>query len=162
MFIQQSDLFRDLDHELIKEIMEISEKEDVTAGSVLFREGDPATHFYVMLKGNVKLSFKEGTYVAYLVSRPGEVFGWSSLFDRDAYSATAEVLTETRLVKMPGDKVKAILEKHPESAMRFYRRLCKTLGNRLIKSYEAITSVSHAMTAESHGTGQILTMGQPL
>ncbi len=159
MFIQQSDLFRDLEHDLIKQLMEISDKEDVATGTILFREGDPATHFYVMLKGNVKLTFKEGTYVAYLVSRPGEVFGWSSLFDRDAYSATAEALTETRLVKMPGDKVRAILEKHPESAMRFYRRLCKTLGHRLIKSYEAITSVSHAMTAESHGTGQILTMG---
>ncbi|ROQ92038.1 Crp/Fnr family transcriptional regulator [Desulfosoma caldarium] len=161
MFIQQSDLFRDMEHDLIKAFMEISEKEDVAPGRTLFREGDPATHFYVMLKGNVKLSFKEGTYVAYLVSRPGEVFGWSSLFDRDTYSATAEALTETRLVKMPGDRVKAILEKHPESAMRFYRRLCKTLGNRLIKSYEAITSVSHAMTAESHGTGQILSMGTP-
>lgn len=159
MFIQQSDLFRDMDHDLVKAFMDISEKHDVRAGEVLFREGDPATHFYVMLKGTIKLSLKEGSYVAYLVSRPGEVFGWSSLFDRDTYSATAEALTETRLVKMPGEQVKAVLEKHPESAMRFYQRLGKTLGNRLLKSYEAITSVSHAMTAESHGTGQILTMG---
>ena len=159
MFIQQSDLFRNMEHEIIKAFMDISEKQDVAVGEILFREGDPATHFYVMLKGAIKLSLKEGSYVAHVVSRPGEVFGWSSLFDRDAYSATAEALAETRLVRMPGDQVKAILEKHPESAMRFYRRLCKTLGERLVRSYEAITSAVHAMTAESHGTGQILTMG---
>jgi CRP-like cAMP-binding protein len=161
MFIQQSDLFRDLDNRIIAQFMDQSEKITIEPGTTLFREGDPATHFFVLLKGNIKLTLEEGSFVAYLVSKPGEVFGWSSLMDRPTYSATATALSETRAVRIPGEAMRRILESHPESAMRFYRRLAKTLGHRLLKTYEAVTSVSRAYTAESHGTGQILSMGTP-
>ncbi|SMC22805.1 Cyclic nucleotide-binding domain-containing protein [Desulfacinum hydrothermale DSM 13146] len=161
MYILQTDLFRDLDNQIIRRFMDESEKVTFEADTILFREGDPAEYFYVFLKGQVKLSLEEGSFVAYLVSKPGEVFGWSSLLERSAYSATATSLSETRAVRIPGAKMREILESQPESAMRFYRRLAKTLGARLLKAYEAVTSVSRAHSAESHGTGQILSMDLP-
>ncbi len=161
MFIQQSDLFRDLNRDVIRRFMEAAEKETIPQGTVLFHEGEPATHFYVLLKGKIQLSLEGEHFVAYLVSHPGEVFGWSSLLDRPTFSATATTLTESRVVRIPGDRMREVLESDPESAMKFYRRLAKTLGTRLLRSYEAITSVSHAHTAATHGTGQILAMGAP-
>ena len=57
-------------------------------GDILFLEGDPATYFYILIKGRVKLTIGENGPVVHTVDHAGEAFGWSSLIDRDVYSVT--------------------------------------------------------------------------
>ena len=49
------------------EVLDIAEKLSQNEGDLLFHEGDQANHFYVLLKGRVKLSLGDTGPVVYMV-----------------------------------------------------------------------------------------------
>lgn len=154
MYFQQSDLFSGMDRAFVKKVMDISEKETLENGKVLFHEGSPAHHFYVLLKGGVKLDVA-GTGQVHLVSHPGEAFGWSSLVQRDTYSASAAIIGETKLLKFDRTKLEAIIEQDPTNGVIFFRRLARTLGHRLTLTYAMISGHSRAASSASYGSSQM-------
>jgi CRP-like cAMP-binding protein len=144
--------------EFAKEIMKISVIESHQKGELLFREGDPANSFYVLLKGGVKLSLGENGQVVYIVSNAGEAFGWSSLIGRENYSASGEFMAPTKLLKFDREKLQRVLEKDKANSLILFKRLAEILGNRLLQSYKIISSASRAEISPSYGTGQIMTL----
>jgi len=158
MFIQQTDLFRGMDKDFVKETYDLTVKDSFEKGEVLFSEGDHATYFYILLKGRVRLGTRDTGQVVHTVSRPGEAFGWSSLVGRDVYSASAECLESTKLLKIDREDFQEILEKDPTNGLSFFRRLAGALGERLINSYG---SLGLAQSSEDHRTyGSSLTLQQ--
>jgi CRP-like cAMP-binding protein len=158
MFIQQTDLFRGMDKDFVKETYDLTVKQSFEKGEVLFHEGDQASHFYILLKGRVRLGTRDTGQVVHTVSRPGEAFGWSSLVDRESYSASAECVHPTKLLKIDREDFQGILEKDPINGLSFFRRLAGALGERLISSYSAL---GLAQTSEEHRTyGSSLTLQQ--
>lgn len=149
MFIQQTDLFRGMDKDFVKEIYDLTGKQSLEKGEVLFREGDQARHFYILLKGRLRLGTRDTGQVVHTVSRPGEAFGWSSLVGRTSYSASAESVQPTTLLKIDREDFQGILEKDPTNGLLFYQRLAGALGERLINSY---ASLGLAHTSEEHRT----------
>ncbi len=107
-------------------------------GDVLFREKDPALYFYVLLNGRVKLGVGESDQMVYDIRKNGEAFGWSSLIGRDRYSASAECIEPTKLLKTDSEKLKKELEEDPANGIVFFKQLAATLGNRLLESYKTI------------------------
>jgi CRP-like cAMP-binding protein len=108
-----------------------------------------------MTKGQIKLNLDTGN-VVYIVNRAGEAFGWSSLIGRDVYSATAECISSTNLLKLNGETLHKILERDTDNGMIFFKRLAIVLGNRLLQSYNMISSAAQAESSISFGTGQVL------
>ena len=149
MFIQQTDLFRGMDKNFVKETYDLTVKDSFKQGEVLFREGDQATYFYILLKGRVRLGTRDTGQVVHTVSRPGEAFGWSSLVGRDVYSASAECVESTKLLKIDREDFRKVLEKDPTNGLSFFRRLAGALGERLINSYG---SLGLAHPSEEHRT----------
>ena len=149
MFIQQTDLFRGMDKDFVKKTYDLTVKQALEDGEVLFREGDEARHFYILLKGRVRLGTRDTGQVVHTVSRPGEAFGWSSLVGRDVYSASAECAEATKLLKIDRDDFQEILKKDPINGLSFFRRLAGALGERLISSYG---SLGLGRTTEEHRT----------
>ena len=156
MYLKQKDIFWEMSKDFVKEIMDIAVTETHKEGEWLFREGDPASAFYILLKGRAKLSLGETGHIIYIVSNAGEAFGWSSLIGRKRYSASAECMAESKLLKWDKEKLQPVLEKDPANSLLFYKRLAELLGNRLLQSYTIISSVSPAETYTSYGTGQVL------
>jgi CRP-like cAMP-binding protein len=142
--------------EFAKEIMKISVTESHQEGELAFREGDPAISFYVLLKGCVKLSLGEIGQIVYIVSNAGEAFGWSSLIGRENYSASAEYMAPTKLLKFDREKLQKVLEKDTANSLILFKRLAEILGNRLLQSYTIISSISRAEMSPSYGTGQVM------
>ena len=156
MYLKQKDIFWGMSKEFAKEIMKISVTESHQEGELAFREGDPAISFYVLLKGCVKLSLGEIGQVVYIVSNAGEAFGWSSLIGRENYSASAEYMAPTKLLKFDRKKLQKVLEKDTANSLILFKRLAEILGNRLIQSYRIISSASRAEISPSYGTGQVM------
>ncbi|MBT8369285.1 MAG: cyclic nucleotide-binding domain-containing protein [Deltaproteobacteria bacterium] len=156
MYFKQGDIFWGMNKEFVGEIMKVAVTESYNKGDMLFRKGDSADHFYIMTKGQIKLSIGETGYAVYIVSKAGEAFGWSSLIGRDVYSATAECMSSTNLLKLNGEKLQKILEKDSDNGLIFFKRLSMVLGNRLLESYKMISSATQAETSISFGTGQVL------
>jgi CRP-like cAMP-binding protein len=156
MYIQQADLFHGMDGDFVKEIMDITTKVTFETGEYLFREGDPADNFYILLKGRVTLRTGEIGQVVHMVSHSGEAFGWSSLAGRSTYSASAMCETPTKLLSASGEQVTRIVENHPEQGLVFYRHLAHALGSRLIQAYQTLSSMSQGGVAPSFGAGNIM------
>ena len=156
MYFQQADLLRGMGKEFLKQFMDNTIKESHRKGYFLFREGNRATHFYILLKGRVKLSIGDTGHTVYTVDHSGEAFGWSSLFGRDSYSASAECRESTKLLKIDVMKLQGLLEKDPANGLIFFKHLSATLGNRLLQTYRMVSTASQLGGSPSFGTGDVL------
>ena len=139
MYIKMSDFFMGMGKQFTIEVLDIAEKLFHNEGEILFHEGHPAEHFFVLLKGRAKLSLGETGPVVYMVRRPGEIIGWSGLIGRDTYSASGECMEETNLLKFDRDIFLKILKKYPRNEALLFKRLAEMLGNRLLELYPTIS-----------------------
>ena len=138
MYIKQSALFTGTSMDFVKKFMDICELSSHKKGEVLFRENDPADFFFILLNGRVKLSIGEPQQVVYNAARNGEAFGWSSLIGGKVYSASAECLEPTKLLKTASDELSRILEADAENGMIFFKQLAASLGNRFLETYKLV------------------------
>lgn len=136
MYVRQVDLTRGVDPDFAKQLRQLSTKETHETGTLLFHRGDEATFAYLLLMGKVRLTLGETGHVVHVVSRPGTTFGWSSLAGREAYSATAECVEPTTVLKLDRGDFEGLAAKDPKNAMIYYKRLAEVLSARLIESYE--------------------------
>jgi CRP-like cAMP-binding protein len=139
MHLKMGDFIMGMGREFATEAMDISEKLSLNEGNILFKVGDSAGHFYVLLKGQVQLSLGQDRPVVYNARHPGEIIGWSCLIGRDAYSATAECAESTNLLRFDRESFLTILTKNPANEALLFRRLAEMLGNRLLELYPTIT-----------------------
>ncbi len=139
MYIRQSELLLGTSMDFVKKFMDNSEMVSRDKGDVLFRENDPALFFYTLLDGRVKLSICEGGHMVHDTRQNGEAFGWSSLIGRDVYSASAECIEPTTLLKTDSKKLTKVMEKDPANGIIFCKHLAATLGTRLLESYKTIS-----------------------
>jgi len=99
--------------------------------------------------------------MVFVVSRAGESFGWSSLVDRNEYSASAECTDTTTVVKIKRARLETICSKFPHDGYIFMKRVAGMLGRRLLTSYGMSLSLQQAAEATSHGTDQIVEHATP-
>jgi CRP-like cAMP-binding protein len=140
MLINQYELFQGTSMDFVKKFMDISQMSPHEKGEFLFREKDPARYFFILLNGCVKLSIGDTEHVVYRACRVGEAFGWSSLTGGDVYSASAQCLEPSKLLKTDSQKFARVLEKDTANGVVFFKHLAATLGNRLLESYKIIST----------------------
>ena len=75
--------FAGIDDESLKQLAMIAEEKSVPAGTVMFREGDPATHLSVILKGEVNIQYVLGNGELRTVDTlvEGDLLMWSALVE---------------------------------------------------------------------------------
>lgn len=156
MYYQQSDILQGLDENFITKFMKIAKKETCTPGHILYKEGDRADHFYILLQGRVKLSIGESGHTVYTVDRKGEVFGLSGLIGHEKYTAFAECRETAVLLRIKVKEIVKLLQDNAPSGLIFYRNLSGSLGNRLLQTYKLITGASVTDASGSYGTEQLL------
>jgi CRP-like cAMP-binding protein len=142
MLIDQADLLWGMEMLFVKEFMGITTAVQFEKGEVVFRENDSADFFYTLVEGKVRLSIGDPPKDVYTVDQAGEAFGWSSLVDRNYYSASADCLEPTRCLKLERGKFETLLRNHPESGLAFYKKLAGILGHRLIQCYQLMFPTS--------------------
>ncbi len=137
MAIMEADLFRGVSQRFITRIAHGAEEETCKKNSVIFRKGEEASHFYVLVEGDVGIEIgeKEGMLE---VRRPGEVFGWSALVEPYTYTASARSLKETRVVKISRDLVEAAIKEHPGEGLAVLKNLTGIIAGRLRYAYQQL------------------------
>ncbi len=111
-------LFRGLKPETVRLIIGPATAVTVRAHSVLFRQGDLATAFFIMINGCTKhyrLSFSgEETVIQVLIE--GDSFGEAIALTGARFPATAETVTDARIVRIPADHVVRCIQENPNIA----------------------------------------------
>jgi CRP-like cAMP-binding protein len=113
--------------DFVKEVLDTSTRRFINRGDYLFHQGDRADHFYLLLKGKVILISGKAGPVLHVARRPGEIIGWSSLTVRGIYSATAECVEPTNLLRFDRERFLMILEKNSKNQAILFTRLAEIL-----------------------------------
>jgi len=137
MLINESELFNGVSASLKDAIAKITVKESCGKGTMLFKTGDPAKHFYVLQEGRISVCADQKNHEVSFIHRPGESFGWSSLVGRNSYSASAECIVPTTVSKIEKDALIGLLNKDPASGIVFYRNFATIVGRRFIETSSA-------------------------
>ena len=127
MSLKCRDLFLGMGKEFVKESMDISTKLYYADGDYLYHRGDHADHFYILLKGKVRIRLGKSGPVVYLARQPSEIIGFSSLIGRDVYSVSAECVEPTYLLRFDQESFFAILRRNPDNEAILFSRLSETL-----------------------------------
>ena len=102
----------------------------LSEGVTVFRQGDPGGSMYVIRAGKVRvLKESHGRQRAVSTLGPGEFFGEMAVVTGRPRSATAEVIEDAELLKVPADKLQDMVTGAGEVAIRLIRRLAERLEN---------------------------------
>jgi CRP-like cAMP-binding protein len=137
MQLRQKDLFWGMNIDFVKEFTDLAVHISCKEGDNLFKVGDPAKYFFILLKGNVTMERGKGKW--YTAKQPGEIFGWSALIHRPEYAASAACGTNSDLLKVESVPFLNLLSVKPENKAVFYEHLAKMIGNQLLEVYISIT-----------------------
>ena len=105
------------------------------AGTTVFRQGDPGGSMYVIRAGKVRvLTESHGRQRVVTTLGPGDFFGEMAVVTGRPRSASAEVVEEAELLKVPADKLQDMVTGAGEVAIRLIRHLAERLelANRFI------------------------------
>ena len=112
----------------------LSKEKQLSAGEVLFREGDVGETLYVVLDGKVRISKNlpgAGEEALAIMSR-GDYFGEMALIDKKPRSADARAHDEGAVVlAIPSEVLGKILDPKKVSSIRLLKILCGLVATRL-------------------------------
>ena len=137
MAIMESDLFKGVSQRFITRIANGAEEQSYKKGSVIFKRGEEASHFYVLAAGDVHIDVAEAES-ALAVNRTGEVFGWSALVEPYRYTATAKCVGDARVIKISRDIVEAAIKDHPGEGIAVLKNLTGIIASRLRYAYRQL------------------------
>lgn len=93
----------------MNEAAKIMVEESYEKGTQLYSPQDEANLFYILLDGRVRLTLGKEPGVDHVATKPGEVFGWSSIVGREFYTTHAECVIPTKLVKIDSHGIDALM-----------------------------------------------------
>ena len=107
-----------------------AEERRLVAGEILIEEGAPATHFFVLLEGEVSVSKMYGDQrVVVARYRPGAFFGEVPLLLDVPYILTARAEVDSRLIVFPAEGFWGLLRLCPLIAGEIFRAMAVRLRN---------------------------------
>ncbi|MEW6638752.1 MAG: Crp/Fnr family transcriptional regulator [Actinomycetota bacterium] len=152
-------LFAGLDDSQLAGVDRMFRERGYTAGEKIYLAGKPASVFYVVAVGKVKLvrHAAHGREVLLEILGPGDTLGTAPLFGDDVYPDTAEARTECCLLAITAADLRTVVERYPPVA----NALISVLGEQLRSARETIRRVS-AGSVESRIAASLLKLADRL
>ncbi len=99
-------------------------------GDILFREGDTPDFLYYLIDGKVVMWRKGigGQPQIVRMVEPGAIFGYSTAFNGEPYSSTAEIGADSEILEVPLRLVFHFIWENSSFAMLFLKELSALLG----------------------------------
>lgn len=151
MIIKEIDLFKGIDFDVMEKIADICSEENYAKDTVLFEQSEKAERLYILEEGTVRLVIKNGGSLDYILTEPGEVFGWSSMVEPGLYTASGVCATDVKAVMIERDKLDDIFDLHPDVGLKVLRRLGGIFSQRLLRVYRELLSIGGEDKTPSYG-----------
>ena len=127
--LRKTPMFSNLPPGDLDRIAGISSVRHFARRAPVFREGDRADGFFIVVSGSVKL-FKlseDGKEQVLHILEAGQSFAEATIFEGGVYPANAEALRDSDLLFLPKRPFIELLEKNPKMALRVLGSLSKWL-----------------------------------
>jgi CRP-like cAMP-binding protein len=133
-WLRKAELFESLEEPQLNVILSHSTIESCPEGHVIFRQGDEATHLYVLIDGGVDLTVKaqdQTDFMASQIQKEGAVLGIPSLIEPFRYNVTATCIIPTKVLRIDAGQVKNKMEEDPRMGMNIMKKLAFIYFTRL-------------------------------
>lgn len=112
-------VFRGLKPETVEHIVAPAVAVMLSPHDTLFRQGDPATAFFIMIDGWMKLYriTMSGEETVIHILTKGESFAEAIAFTGGRYATTAEAVSDARVVRIPADHIVRCIRESPDIAL---------------------------------------------
>jgi CRP-like cAMP-binding protein len=127
----------------LDQILPLVEKRHYEERQYVFREGDPAEHFYILKQGKILLEqrLSEKLTVCMDAIKPGYSFGWSAMLVHDlepynSYTSDAISVEPSEVLAINGEEFKELLETDHTMAYLVHQRLNRVIKQRLVHRTE--------------------------
>lgn len=142
-----SPLFTGMTPATIELFAGLGEEQRIERGTVLFAEATAATHLYVVLEGNVRLTRGAASLEEELLAvlGPGEVLGELAFLDGEPRSATARATDTTRVLAVPAASLEELLLLRQDLAVEILWNLVRMMSRRLRKTNERLALLARSM-----------------
>ncbi len=127
-------MFGDLNDEMLKEISDITDLVEYSAGDYIFQKGTKAEFLYSVLKGKVELEFEFGSdspiHLQGII--PNFIFGISSVVttDEKLYINNAKVLVDSEIYQWKAADLETLFAEDHQLGYLFMKRIAKALKTR--------------------------------
>ena len=135
-------LFAELPITELDGILAAMDVKDLVDGEILFREGDPGEHFYVVAKGILEVLMGAGQHEELLLNimQEGEHFGEMSLIMPGGHrTASVRARGESTLLSMSRAQFLDLTRKHPELSVSMVRVLSQRLDATNTQTFRDLT-----------------------
>ncbi len=130
-------------------------------GEPLFLQGDPATRFYALVEGRLKVTqvTEDGRQIIVRIVHPGELCGFASALNRDTYPGGAEAMVPSRLIGWPYRRWEAVMGAAPSLTFSVMRAIGRKLDEAHTRLREATTEeagqrIAHVLLRIARETGE--------
>ena len=112
MDLGETELFKDLPAAECARFSALATDHTIRAGGVVVEHGRKANFFYLIVEGQARVTVGDRVVAVLGV---GEWFGEGALTDERARHATVSAASELRLLAWPGDRVREVLARNPDT-----------------------------------------------
>lgn len=138
--IKNLDLFRSVPDAILDHILESAQTHRLNEGDTIFKQGEEANRFFVLLHGHLKVVqvTPEGEQVVVRYVNPGDVFGIAHAMRRSHYPASAVAVQESLVMAWPDTEWDQLIASNPQLASFAFQ----TVGQRLQDAHSRIRALS--------------------
>lgn len=131
--IAEHPFFADLDPRYIALVTGCASNVRLSRGTYIFREGQPADHFYLLRAGKIALETvtPNGSPITVETLEEGDVLGWSWLVPPYVCHFHARALQETRAIALDGKCLRGKCEDNHDLGYEFLKRFTQIMVRRL-------------------------------
>jgi CRP-like cAMP-binding protein len=124
---------KDLDSHQQRLLADCAMDKNFAAGELIFREGDPANRFYLIVEGKVALEsyVQDRGRVEVQTIGKGDVLGWSWLFPPYYWQFDARALEPTKAIFFYATPLREEAENDHELGYELYKRFAEIMLKRL-------------------------------
>lgn len=130
-YLQNFNLFRELDESTLLEIANVSHMDTTRKREVIYFPEESSNTIYMLKQGKIKISriSPDGQTVTLALIGPGEIFGESAILGQSTHENIAEVVEDATVCAMDKDTFQGLLEKSDALS----RRVHVHIGDRMRK-----------------------------
>lgn len=133
-------MFERMPDDDIDALLEQAVSKRIGPGEAFFEQGAPATHFFFLVNGRLKVTqvTSDGQQIIVRVVHPGDLFGFARALRRSDYPGTALGVTESLAICWPTDLWRQFIDRSPHVAVT----ALNTIGQRLEEAHTRIREMS--------------------
>ncbi len=122
-------LLAGLDEASLGRLAAIARRREVGVGEEVFAQGDPATAFFLLVRGEVKVFklLRDGRTATLRYVRPGDTFAESAL-SVDRYPSHTEATAPSVVYRFPVAEFRALMVSEPELAVAVMARMAQLMA----------------------------------